>query len=190
MAVGDSDTSICNAALVALGELPIIAMTDNTKRATLCNLRYHPVRRRVLRSHPWRCAKARAELAASSTSPLFDWSYAYPKPGDFLRMWDLPSDDKPRWEVEGQSILSDDGPVLQLTYIFDLTDATKMDAQLVDVLGLALAVDICMALTQSVDKRNEIVQRYEGELAQARSASAQEASPVEWDEDVWLRQRR
>ena len=189
MAAGDSDVSICNAALAELGEDPIISLADNTRRAVLCNLRYSPIRRAVLRAHPWRCARKRVQLAALSTAPLFDYSYAYQKPADYIRAYDLPADDLPRWEVEGDTLVSDITPPLDLLYIYDLQDVSRMDALLVDAIGLALAVALAMPLTQSVDKKASAKQDYEDRLAEAKTISGQEASPAEWDEDIWLRVR-
>ena len=189
MAAGDSDVSICNLALSFLGEDPIIARTDNTRRAILCNLHYDNVRRAVLRRHPWRCARTRAKLAALAVAPLFDYGYAYQKPADYIRAFDMPADDMPRWEVEGDSILSDLEPPLQLVYVKDLQDVSRMDSLLVDAIALALAVNLAMPLTQSDDKEARVTQRLADHMAEAKTISGQEASPMEWDEDIWLRTR-
>jgi len=189
MAAGDSDVSICNLALSFLGEDPISARTDNTRRAILCNLHYDPVRRAMLRKHPWGCARARANLAPLATAPLFDYAYAYQKPSDYVRAFDMPNDDMPRWTIEGDAILSDIGPVLSLVYVKDLQDASRMDSLLVDVVSLALAVNLAMPLTQSDDKEARVMQRLADHLAEAKTISGQEASPAEWDEDIWLRTR-
>ncbi len=192
MAQGDSVVGICNRALAALGEDLIVALTDNTKRAILCNLHYDPVRREVLRSNPWRFARGQANLAAGTANPLFDWSYAFPLPADFIRMYNESHDqnDVPAFQVFGAAIYADDDPPLGIIYIRDVTDPTQFDALFVTLLALELALAICEPLTQSAAKKVDIKQQ----IADARSASwlatSQEASSKEWDEDIWLRARR
>jgi hypothetical protein len=189
MAAGDSDVSICNGALAHLGEDPIVARTDNTKRANLCAQFYDRVRRSVLRSHPWRCAKKRDALPALSVAPLFGYAHAYQKPSDYLRAMDLPEDDMPRWEIEGDTILSGEGAPLNIVYVYDLQDASRMDPLLVEIIELELADYMCMPLTQSVNKQQAIQQKLARKKAEARSVSAQEASVREFDEDLWLGSR-
>ncbi len=192
MAQGDSVVSICNSALVALGEDLITALTDNTKRAILCNLRYDPVRRAALRSHPWNFAKAQANLAASTTDPLFDYDWAYPLPADFIRFWDESSDDndEPELEIYGNQVLTDDAPPLGIIYVQDVQDPTRFDALFVQLLALELAFDLCEPLTQSGDKLKDVSARLTEKRTMARLVTSQENSPREWDEDIWLRARR
>ncbi len=192
MAQGDSIVGICNAALIALGEDLIVALTDNTKRAILCAARYDPVRRMLLRSHPWNFAKAQANLAAAVSAPLFDWDYGYPLPADFIRVFDESSDqnDQPHFEVIGTQIFSDDAPPFGLIYVADEQDPTVFDAAFVQLLGLELAAELCEPLTQSTDKMRTLSPRLEEWRAKAQLVTSQEGSSKEWDEDLWLRARR
>lgn len=192
MAAGDSIVSICNLALGLIGERAVTSVSppDNTARAILCNQFYDPVRRAVLRSHPWNCAKKQAAIPASATPPLFTWSFAYPQPSDFVRMFDEPDQDRPEWELMGNLILTNDGPPLNLVYIYDLMDPTRFDPLLIEALAHALATDIAVPLTQDRSKRADLAAITEGKLSIARLAGAQENAPKEWDEDIWLRSRR
>lgn len=191
MAQGDSVVSICNAALIALGEDVIVALTDNTKRAILCNAQYDQVRREVLRRHPWSCAQAKAQIAASTTPPAFGRRNAFQVPADFIRLWDLDDEkfDAMGWELVGDTIQTDDDGPLNLVYVCDLQDTTRMDALLVRCISLSLAVRLAKPLTQS----DGILQGVKADLAEimpdARLVTSQESSPKEWDEDVWLRAR-
>lgn len=192
MAQGDSIVGICNRALTALGEDLIVSLADNTKRAILCSLHYDPVRREVLRANPWRFARRQANLAAGGAAPLFDWTYSYPVPNDFIRMYNESTDqaDQPAFQVFGGAILCNDAPPLGIVYIADVTDPTQFDALFAKLLALELAAAICEPLTQSVNKLTKI----QGAIADARSngwlVTSQEASSREWDEDIWLRSRR
>jgi len=188
--VADSVVDICNAAMVALGEDPIVSLNDTTKRASLCALRYDCVRQGVLRSHLWSCARGRAQLPALATAPPFGYQTAFQLPADCLRLFELEDDETWDWVVEGQQVLCNCDPPLNIIYVRDLTDTTVMDAMLRDVIALELAVDLCQPLAQSADKQKLIQARLDDVRAKAQTASAQEISPREWDEDIWLRSRR
>jgi hypothetical protein len=193
MAQGDSITSICNAAMIHLGEDLIVSAfpPDNSKRAILCNQRYDPVRRRVLRAHPWTCAKKQMALAASVTAPLFDYDNAYPLPFDFLRMWDESDDDnsQPDYELQSGLLLTDDGPPFNAVYLFDLQDPTVMDALLVDLIGLELALELCEPLDQSSGTMQGIETKLKRIEDKADLVDSQENTSRELDDDVWLRAR-
>src|SRR5262245_25066 len=191
MAAGDSIVGICNIALTALGETPIVALTDPNKRAILCNTRYNDVRRAVLRSHPWNCARKADSLAPSPSPPPdgFNYSYAYQLPADFLRMAAIPLDDLARWDIVGDQLLTNDGPALTVTYIFDLQDPTKFDPLLVQAIAYSLAAELCEPLTQSGTKLQLIERKLQDKMGDARTVGSQENSPKPWDVDVWLRRR-
>lgn len=190
MAAGDSETSIVNQALVALGEDPITSLADDNKRAILANLFYHPVRRSLLRSHPWNCAKKLATLAADATAPTFDYSSRYALPSDFIRFYREDSEnDMEVWDVIGGYVYTHTSGALNCVYIYDLQDCTQMDAGLVQALVYALSAKLAMPLTQNSERAKLGLAQLEGEMATARFAGAQENAPREWDEDVLLRSR-
>jgi hypothetical protein len=195
VAAGDSIVSICNSAMSWLGEDPIVSLTDATKRAILLSNRYDPVRRRVLREHPWKCAKQQVTLALSTYVPLVTYDFAYALPADCLRFWDLPDNDQAEWEVgqdaaAGRLLFTNEEAPLCGVYIYDLTDPTRMDAELVDVLALELALDLVGPLTEDKGKEDRIVAKLKDKKAAAKLVNADEASSKEWDEDIWLRARR
>lgn len=66
-----SDVEICNSALQKLGAEDITSLSDNTRRAQLCNRQYNKIRKKLLRSHPWNFAIKRqflSEVTDASTS--------------------------------------------------------------------------------------------------------------------------
>lgn len=191
MAAGDSVVSICNIALIALGEQPIVSVfpPDNTKRAILCSQRYDDTRRFVLRNGIWNCAKAQATLAASATVPLFTYANAYPLPADFSRMLDLPENDQAIYEIMGGNLLTDEGSPLDLVYGRDLQDPSLFDAGLVHTIAYALAAELGMPITNSATKVKQALQAMEGKQDASRLTASQENSPKEWDVDVLLRSR-
>lgn len=197
MALGDSIVSICNIAMIAVGEDLVVSVfpPDNNKRAILAAQRYDDVRRAVLRSYPWHCAKKYAQPAAGSTAPLFGYSNAYPVPADFIR--ELPLVDSAgnqisdKFEIVGNAVYTNATSPINLPYIYDLQDPTRFDPLLVQAVGYALGAELAMPIGQSETKRNNLLKIMEGKIATARSASSQESSAMEtWDVDVMLRSRR
>ena len=191
MAAGDSPTSICHIALIALGEDPITSLADNTKRAILCNARYDQIRRSTLRDLPWNCAKRQAQIAASSVAPLFDWQSRYPLPADFIRFYrESHEQDMDIWEVMDGYIYTNTVGALNCVYIYDLQDATKMDPLLVDSIAFDIAVELGLPITQNSTRVEGALAKLSAKLSTARMAGAQENAPREWDVDVLLRSRR
>lgn len=191
MAQGDSATSIVNQALIALGEDPVNNITDNVKRAIVARAIYDPVRRAVLRSHPWNCAKKLAQLAADATAPEFDYQSRYPLPADFIRFYrEDRENDMEVWDVIGPWIYTHGDGTLDCIYIYDLVDTTQMDAGFVQAFVYMLAGKFGTTLTQNTERVKLALAQMEGEMSVARLAGAQENAPREWDDDILLRARR
>ena len=200
MAANDSPTGIANLAMMAIGEDPILSLAppDNTKRAIAANTLYDNIRRQILRSAPWRCAKRPVQLAASTVAPPFGAGMAYPLPADYLRLYEMPDAGLGYWghryqvanlPAVGPCILTNYGAPLDIWYIFDLQDCTQMDADLVMCIAKGLAAALAIPLAIDLQLKNGAEQEREGLLATARTISAQEAGPREFDTDVLLRSR-
>src|SRR3546814_2945523 len=101
-----SVVSICNRALTLLGQKTITSLEDNSQAARLCVESYGPTRDAVLRDHPWNCAIARADLAALSEAPAFEFGRQFQLPPDCLRVLELWGS-RARWKIEGRRLLSD-----------------------------------------------------------------------------------
>lgn len=57
--------AICNSALLKIGTEKITSLSDNTKRAIICNEQYAKIRDQVLRAHPWNFAIKRVTLSVA-----------------------------------------------------------------------------------------------------------------------------
>lgn len=70
-----SDVDIANIALTLLGSENITSLSAQSPQARLCNAQIDNVRKEVLRNHPWRCAKKRVTLTATSfTISSISWA--------------------------------------------------------------------------------------------------------------------
>ncbi len=82
-----SQTAICNMALVKLGISQSIADIDETStRAELCRLFYDQCREEILQERPWPFAQRYVTLALVEADPNNDWSYSYRYPTGYLKL--------------------------------------------------------------------------------------------------------
>ena len=167
-----STVDICNRALNQLGATTILSLTEDSKNARLCNSRYTQVRDAVFRSHPWNCLQERLELAQSTTTPAWGYSFKYDLPGDclrLLRILDYDSDHK----VEGRSILSNNSS-MKILYISRVTDPNQYDENLRETLSAALAADIAYAITSNNTTQQNMLALYQEKLRDARFVDSTE----------------
>ncbi|SNS12755.1 hypothetical protein SAMN04488503_2867 [Humidesulfovibrio mexicanus] len=170
---------ICNNALTDLGEEAIASLGDNTKAARLCNQRWPAVRDAVLRAHPWNCALAQAELAASATSPAWRHAAAYPLPADCLRVLEACVGGSPldEWEAQAGAVHCDAQGPLQLLYIRRVDDPRLYDPLLCETLTARLAATLAYPLTASTSLAQSFWGQYADKLREARGVDAREAAP-------------
>jgi len=174
-----SVVDICNSALNLLGASTISALTDDSKNARLCNQRYSPVRNRVFRGHAWNCLHKRVQLAANSTAPVVEYTYAYALPSDCLRVLKINTGTTDSiaseidYKLEGRNIVTDEGTVY-LIYIALVTDPNEFDVYLQESISHQLAADICYAVTNNATLAKNYMERADERLREARFIDATE----------------
>lgn len=174
-----SVVSICNRALARVAQGPIVNIDDGDRLSRLCKLHFGPARDALLRSTRWKFSLARADLPALSAAPAFGWDYAYAIPVDSLRVLSVNDLDPERdpnegdqWDREGDTIVTNEPPTIQIRYIRQITDPTRFDAAFVDALVLRLAMDLSPSIKE-LDAELTLSLRRELEhvLEQARHTS-------------------
>lgn len=183
--LSNSWVGIANMALILLGEETITSLADDTKRARLANARLFDTRDRVLRAHPWHCARARATLAKLVTPPAFGFESQFQLPVDCLRVLKI---NQERYQVEGRRILAG-GDLLELLYIRRVEDPTQLDDSCKGVLAAALAIELAEPLVASTDKLRAMGELYEARLREARHVNALESQDQRFQADDWSRAR-
>lgn len=193
------EIDIYNVAASAIDQEPLNSPDQDNKLGRLCRSKIVNCRRFVLRAFPWNCARGRVQLAAETTPPAFGYANQFLLPADFLRVFKVNNDRNAKWQVEGlvdaggtpigQGLLTDEGAPLQLLYIRDLQDVTRMDPMLLRAIGYDLAAEIAVAMTGEIAKRNSCLAVLGEIQAAARTAAMQENSSDEWDVDIWLQSR-
>ena len=84
MAQGDTSISICNQALLLLGDESISSFDDGTPGSQACSIMYDMVKNSTLGLYSWSFTVAKVELARSTTAPVNEWTYEYILPSDML----------------------------------------------------------------------------------------------------------
>mgnify|MGYP000087068750 CR=1 FL=1 len=187
-----SQTRVANHALQKLGAQLITSMDEDTREARTVKACYSILRDRELRAHSWNFSIKRAALAPSATVPAFGFAKAFPLPADCLRI--LPPARHVDWTIENingvSHILTNEGTVIYLRYVARITDEAVFDELFVDMLACKIAWHCCETITQSNQKKADVMEEYKDARAEARRINAfEQASPQE-PEPPWLVARR
>ena len=183
-----TEVDICNIALTNLGEPKVVSLTENSERARLCNLRYPDVRDAVLRSHPWNCAMKRAQLTRTTSTPAFGYLYEYSLPADLLRVIGT-HDSLVSYQIEGKYLLTDETK-MYIKYVRQLSDASEIDPNLIQAIGMRLAWELAEPLTGRIELKREMWIKFIELISEARGIDASEGIPdrieyLSWIESRW-----
>ncbi len=176
-----SDVEIANMALTLIGDSTVADITtpEDNDRARACKIWYEPTRDAVLRAHPWGFAKTRVALVATTT-PIFDWNYAFTLPTSpyCLRVLEVDDVDNPgstAWSIEGRTLVTNDSGI-NILYIARIADPTKFDSLFVEALAAKLAENLAMALTRQKTLIELAHGLYEAKIQEARTVDSMEGS--------------
>ena len=183
-----SVVSIVNQALLKIGETTIVALSDQgSKAARIADDTYEDHRDFVLDEHSWNFARKRAQLAASSTEPVWGPANAYPFPDDCLRPFFVNEEDEfsGRWKVEGRTIVTDLEAPLEVLYISRVTDPNLMTPRFRELLAIYLGWQWAEPITGSGPKSEELELKYADSLSKARSRDGREGIQEQLVSDRW-----
>lgn len=120
-------------------------------------------------------------------TPAFEYSFIYALPSDSLRI--LRVDDQsanPNWRIEGGHLISDIDDELEVKYVYDVTDYTKMDADFYELLQTYLAADTAYRITQSSTLKDQMQKELRTLMAKARFDDSTEDSMETLGAEDWL----
>ena len=193
-----SNVAIANLALTKLGDLRILNLTDNTKPAREVNAVFDMARDYLQRRFSWRFCIKRANLAADTSTPLWDWSYQYQIPTDCLRIlqvgqWyptpdlsDLISTGGQEYVLEGKYILSNQAGPLKLRYLSRVTDPVQFDTAFDMAFSAYLAYLVAEPLTASAEQKQMAYQDYRNAVKDAVIANAIGNPPESLADQTWI----
>ena len=186
-----SEVEIVNGALIKLGAQTILSLDEQTSRGILCKAAYPKMRDLLLRGHPWHFNKGYTSLAQIDPKPsdVFDYDYVYQLPSDCVRVFDVDCPEI-KWEELENGTLGSDATTIKIKYGKKITDVTKFDSAFIEALEWAIAHHVAYSITQSGERQDYCRKMLDGELAKARSFSAQVATPQQVTAKSWLYARR
>jgi hypothetical protein len=193
-----SNVAIANLALTKLGDLRILNLTDNTKPAREVNAVFDMTRDYLQRRFSWRFCIKRANLAADTSTPLWDWAYQYQIPTDCMRIlqvgqWypspdlsDLISTGGQEYVLEGKYILSNQAGPLKLRYLSRVEDPVQFDAAFDMAFSAYLAYILAEPLTASAEQKQMAYNDYRNAIKDAVIANAIENPPESLADQTWI----
>lgn len=168
-----TETDICNAALVKIGEQRITVSgftTPGNERERCCAENYARIRDAELRKNIWNFTVTRAELAADPEEPAYGYGYRYQLPSDCLRLIEVWEGED--FQVEGKYIVTDYSAPIHIRYVRKVTVINDFDPVFRDVISARLAIELCDRLTARADKRGSVQVEYSTLLSQAAQTDA------------------
>lgn len=188
-----SVVGIVNSGLSKVGAKSFItSFTDGSPNADPAARLYEPVRDDLLRAHNWNFAVKRAKLAQSSTTPAYEYDYAYALPADWLRTMKVHSNEDGagdvQYRIEGRFVLSDSNDIY-LTYVSQVTDPNIMTADFRELLALALAVEFAIPVANSSAMRERLETTLSKRMRRVRASDAIEDYPERVPDGSWVTSR-
>ena len=189
-----SEVSICNAALQLVKHTTqITSLSQGTKQATACEVIYEEMRDTLLEMHTWNFATSRVKLARLVATPVFEWSYGYQLPADFLRAVSVHENANSfgatPYKIEGGHI-NTDATDLYLRYIQRVSDPNLMPPTFRSALTKLLGSRLAVALAQSMSLSEKLYAQFlDQDLPTAKSTDAVQGHADDLPESSWISAR-
>tara|TARA_R110002020_G_scaffold379230_1_gene590394 strand:+ start:3234 stop:3827 length:594 start_codon:yes stop_codon:yes gene_type:complete len=179
-----SKVDVANRALRMVGATRITSFTQGTPSANAVNDIYDEILKELLASAKWKFAKKRSNLARSSTTPVYEFDYAYAMPSDWLRTIDVHDNDNGtgnfeyrEGQVGSQNVLETDSEQVYLTYVYFEQDPNLMTSTFRSALSTALGRDLAVPLSESGTLQTRLESRATRTLFKAMSVDATGSVP-------------
>ena len=174
---------ICNLALDKLGADPIVSLSAPTKPNERLYARQYPHWRDAeLRRHRWRFSIETVRLTPVGSPTVYGNDaplYRYAWPNNALRAIRTTGSE---WKPSGGKILLDaSSTYIDVDFVLQRLPS-EMDELFIEVLACRLAFETCEKITQSNEKKRDLMQMYKDALAEAKLANAYEAGTEAWIE--------
>jgi len=188
--MANSEVSICNMALVRLGQSRISSMTQQGRlEAELSSIFYEPTVSELLTDYEWAFATERASLAVSAETNLTNYTYKYTIPNNCLRIISFIdgnsyADITDDWAIEGKYVYSNTIPGY-IKYIRTITNPSVFPQLFVEALYLRLATKMCLKMTQDQSLLGMLFQEYSAALRTAMSVCGANSKAEPVAETLW-----
>lgn len=184
--------SICNKALVLCGASPITALTEDSVNGRAVNAVYDLSRKDFLTENRWTFSLSRSTLATASTATFAylrpEESYAYTKPSDCLRIWEMSELDA-IWREEGNYIISNTSSLGTL-FTYDHSEVGLWAPKALMAFIDKLCSDIAYQIINSGTKAEAFLEKYHKvSLPSAMAENSQTGAHQEVIDDFWLKSK-
>ena len=172
--MAQSKVEICNVALGMLGAGSIRDFTEDNKRARMCNAFYLPICDALVARFDWPFARRIAKLQQIvTTEPVPTGWYPYQLPTDCLTPRDLfPEGSQDKWVIMGRLLLCQKSEDVYLRYTSRVNESGTFPEPFAGLLAQALAVQLCMPITQDKELYKALGQQYTWSLNEAMENEA------------------
>lgn len=116
-------------------------------------------------------------------APPWGFEHKFAVPSTVLRLLRL--EDDPVFSREGDYILTDEA-TLNIKFVKDITDYSKMDAMFFQALALHVAWTICYSITNSNKLKEELGEMFDGVIKKARYLDSTEGSRKQLSANLWV----
>jgi hypothetical protein len=190
------EVDIINLALTAIGAQRIMSIDDNQKEAAAAKAVYPLVLESELAVNRWNFASERSVLPALAEKPKFGFKYYYELPSDCLRLYEFGpwimsplggpiAQDTAPWVQEGNRILTNLPPAVNIIYAKKITNFAALPALFVNVYRYKLASELSITLSSSQSLTAQCLERYQLELTRAKRAAVIYNPPKRLASDTW-----
>ena len=185
-----SNVQIGNIAIAKTGSDSFItSFNDGIKVSRLLSLLFDPIRDSLLRSHLWRFARKRYQLAPLVDKPSFDGVNYFQIPVDCLRI--VTPDEEyfntyGRWSVEGDKIIADT-TLLNIVGISRVEDPTLFDPIFAEALATRLAEELAIPIAQDASLKEALKRDARELIIRAAHVGATEQDSQRFISEVLIR---
>ena len=193
-------TLIINTALMRMSANGVNLAFQDTPVAQAAEAAWSRCLNYCLSLYPWSFAVRYALLARGADAPAFGWRYAYPLPGDCVRVLDVRRHaggtsspvripPGPRYEIAGRNIHTD-AESLALRYVSNNSDIVLSEL-FADALAWKIALEISQYVSQGAANAQNYFQLFEQAIDRAKAEADAQEDPVreEWP-SRFLNERR
>lgn len=190
-----SKVGIANIALRMIGGDTITSFTQGSNNANAVQDLYDELRLQML-SYPWNFAATRVKLARSATEPVFEFTYAYVLPSDWIYTVSVHDNDAgvgrvfyKEEQVGDQNVLLASSEDIYLRYTKDDEDVNHMSSEFRRALSLGLARDMAIVVPNSNTLQTNLSAQFNKALARAKSVDAMGSTPERRPRGTWANSR-
>lgn len=191
-----SETDVANVALRLIGQTTITSRTDGSPNGNIIDDIFDDIRDDLLRYSPWNFATKRVELSKSSTTPAFEFDFAFPLPADWIRTMTVHNNDAGygtllhRMElINNQRSIVASSDQIFLRYVYREKDPNVWSSDFRRCVSLAIGRDLAVPVASSNKLQEQLNKQFNRTMARARSSDAIGASPELRPRGSWANSR-